>query len=322
MPNSFRDAENEEISLTFKRARLVSVVCVLLPYANAPGADFDYGNQYTSTTSYGAQGGMGGGGFTGGEGGSQSDTKGGAYGKTSLRPVTIKQTQDASQAHGDADLKISGTDVSQIVFVGQVRAISHLTTFVTYKLDDGTGETEVKLWLEKNAVNPTGDDMETRDAAHPSESEIQVNGYAKVWGKLNNFNNRRNFVAHVIRPITNMNEYHCHFLEATAIHLYYTRGPPGGQQGDKPVAGTAPAVGGGGGSTFAGRVLPPLSPLARKVYETLSDTPQSNEGLHVQNLAALMGLSAGEVFKGGEELLSNGLIFPTVDDNTWAILEY
>ncbi|KAL2362148.1 hypothetical protein RJZ56_004938 [Blastomyces dermatitidis] len=278
------------------------------------------GDQYTS---YGAQGGMAGGGFTGGEGGSQggsqSEGKGGGYVKNSLRPVTIKQTLEATQAHGDADFKIDGTEVSQLAFVGQVRAVSHLTTFVTYKLDDGTGEIEVKLWLEKNAVNPTGDDMDTGDASRSSESEIQVNGYAKVWGKLNNFNNRRNFVAHVIRPITSMDEYHCHFLEATAIHLYYTRGPTGGQPGGNAPPGAASTS---GGDPLGGRTLPPMSPLARKVYETLSNTPQGNEGLHVQNLASMMGLPVGEVFKGSEELLSHGLIYPTVDDNTWAILEY
>ncbi|KAG5294087.1 single-stranded DNA binding protein p30 subunit [Histoplasma capsulatum G186AR] len=282
--------------------------------------DGEYANY--STTFYGAQGGMGGGGFTGGEGGSQggSQSDGRGYMKNSLRPVTIKQTLDATQAHGDADFKIDGTEVSQVTFVGQVRAVSHLTTFVTYKLDDGTGEIEVKLWLEKNAVNPTGDDMDTGDAPRSSESEIPINGYAKVWGKLNNFNNRRNFVAHVIRPITNIDEYNCHFLEATAIHLYYTRGPVGGHLGDeKPLPGATHASGGG---PFAGKTLPPMSPLARKMYETLSNTPQSNEGLHVQHLASLMGLPVGEVYKAKEELLSLALIFSTVDDNTLAILEY
>ncbi|OJD15212.1 hypothetical protein AJ78_04511 [Emergomyces pasteurianus Ep9510] len=283
--------------------------------------DSNYGNQY-STTSYGAQGGMGGGGFTGGEGasqgGSQSEGKGG-YAKNSLRPVTIKQTLEATQAHGDADFKIDGTEVSQVTFVGQVRAISHLTTFVTYKLDDGTGEIEVKLWLEKNAVNPTGDDMDTGEAPRSSESEIQVNGYAKVWGKLNNFNNRRNFVAHVIRPVTSMDEYLCHFLEATSIHLYFTLGLPDGQQGEKPLPGAANTS---GGDPLGGKALPPMSPLARRLYATMSTTPQSNEGLHVQSLASMMGLPMVEVYKAGEELLSLALIFPTVDDDTWAILEY
>ncbi|PGH18413.1 hypothetical protein AJ79_00482 [Helicocarpus griseus UAMH5409] len=257
------------------------------------------------------------------EGGSP-EVAGGGYMKNTLRPVTIKQAHEATQSHGGADFQIDGTDISQITFVGQVRGISHLTTFITYKLDDGTGEMEVKQWLEKNAVNPTGDEMDTGGATRPSsETEVQVNGYAKVYGKLSSFNNRRNFVALVIRPITNMDEYHCHFLEATAIHLYYTRGPPGGgQQSNKAISGAGDAVGGGGDGALAGKALPPMSALARKVFETLSNTPQSNEGLHVQNIAALMGLPSGDVFKGGEELLSNGLIYPTVDDNTWAILGY
>ncbi|KAK2783580.1 replication factor A protein 2 [Onygenales sp. PD_12] len=284
--------------------------------------DYGYGNNY-STTSYGAQGGVGGGGFTPGEGGSQSEGKGRSWMKDSLRPVTIKQTIDATQAHGDADFKIDGTEVSQLSFVGQVRSINHLTTFITYKLDDGTGEIEVKLWLEKNAVNPADDEMDTGDASRPSHPQIQVNGYAKVWGKLGNFNNRRNFVAHVIRPLTNMNEYHCHFLEATAVHLYFTKGLPSEQQGAKSIAGAGQTSdGAAGGAAAGGRSLPPMSPTARKVYELLVNTPQSNEGLHAQNIAASLGVPLAEVYKGGEELLSASLIFPTIDDNTWAILEY
>jgi len=50
--------------------------------------------------------------------------------------------------------------------------------------------------------------------------------YLRVFGRLKAFNNKRHVAAHVIRPITDYNEGQYHLLEATAVHLYFTRGPP------------------------------------------------------------------------------------------------
>jgi replication factor A2 len=95
--------------------------------------DYGYGNNYTTTTSYGAQGGADGGGFMGGEGGSspaggkvrranfeekisrliQNGLQGG-FGKDTVRPVTIKQILDAQQPHPDADFRVDGENISQV----------------------------------------------------------------------------------------------------------------------------------------------------------------------------------------------------------------
>ena len=60
---------------------------------------------------------------------------------------------------------------------------------------------------------------------------------------------------------------------------------------------------------------------AKRVYEALITSPQSNEGLHIQNVALLLGIPIAEVMKAGDELLSSGLIYTTVDDNTWAVMD-
>ncbi|KAL8712540.1 MAG: hypothetical protein Q9225_006930, partial [Loekoesia sp. 1 TL-2023] len=76
----------------------------------------DYGGGY-STTSYGAQGGMGGGGFMGGsQGGSQPNAGRSSLSKDTLRPCTIKQVLDATQPHPDADFKIDDIEVQQLTF--------------------------------------------------------------------------------------------------------------------------------------------------------------------------------------------------------------
>ena len=191
-----------------------------------------------------------------------------------------------------------------------MRSISKQTTNVTYKLDDGTGIIEVKVWSDSDAPE---DPMDT-----DSKSKVAEDVYCRVWGRIKAFNNKRHVGAHVIRPITDYNEINYHLLEATAIHLHFTQGPPAGQTGGaKAVNGAGAQQGYDGGASNG---LPSMSSYARKVFQALKST-DSNEGLHVQMLSQSTGMPPNDVYKGAEELLGTGIIFTTVDDNTWALLD-
>ena len=210
----------------------------------------------------------------------------------------------------------------KITFVGQIRNISTQTTNITYKLDDGTGSVEVKQWIDADAstdMDPTG--------AAVTKGKLVENEWARVWGRLKAFNNRRHVGVHVIRPIEHKMDIMYHLLEATYVHLYFTKGGPeqftnpggaAGANGDS----YAQQEGAGGEMGMNGRVMPNVSVSARKVYQVLKTSVQSNEGLHVQNVAAMLGMPVQEVMKAGDELLGHSLIFTTVDDNTWAVLEF
>jgi replication factor A2 len=207
--------------------------------------------------------------------------------------------------------------ISQITFVGQIRTISTQATNITYKLDDGTGLIEVKQWIDSDAPAET---------ANPP---LQENTYVRVYGRLKPFNNKRHVGAHVVRPITDFNEINMHLLEATYVHLYFTRGPPEGLQGAGGGGGNAMFVepsGYGGAANAAtsarGKPLPHMSATAKRVFNQLQSAQLNNEGLHVQNIAAQLGLPTNDVFKAGDELLGLGIIFTTVDDETWAVLEF
>ncbi|KAI9723923.1 MAG: hypothetical protein M1812_000641 [Candelaria pacifica] len=290
--------------------------------------DYGYNNTY-QTTSYGAQGGTGGGGFMnqhGSQGGIQNSPGGSnakTYGKDTLRPVTIKQVLEAQQPHSDAEFKIDGAEITQVTFVGQIRNISTQATNVTYKLDDGTGCMEVKQWIDADATI-------SMDATNDAKPRLTENAYARVWGRLKAFNNKRHVGAHVIRPIVDFNEIQYHLLEATVVHLYFTRGPPeqftkmasdGGDQAGGPQDCTyTEAV--DQGVTGTGSRLPPLSGPARRVFSALENSPQNNEGLHVHTIAAQVGMQVNDVMQAGEELLREGLIFTTIDEETWAVLVF
>ncbi|KAK2744829.1 replication factor A protein 2 [Myotisia sp. PD_48] len=285
-----------------------------------------YSNQYT-TTSYGGQGGEGG--FTEGESSSQSKFANTSETR-SLRPVTIKQLNDATQAFPDAPFKIDGVDIHQICFVGQVRSVSKLATHITFKLDDGTGEIEVRYFIPPDEKEAFDDEMEGMDMLGekpvsggakriPKAQQVTANGYAKVWAVLKTFNDRRSVNAQAIHPLTNINEYHCHFVEATAAHLYSKHGPP---KTGQTVAGAGAGASSGAASDAASRTVQRMSPIARKFYETLRNTAQTNEGLHVNVLATSMHVNINEVYKAAEELFGLGVIFQTVDEETWALLDF
>ena len=130
--------------------------------------------------------------------------------------------------------------------------------------------------------------------------------------------------AHVIRPIADKMDISYHLLEATYVHLYFVKGPLDQIKAEGGGAdGNAVGYGGGGGDTaMNGGQMPNVSVAAKRVYQTLKDSPQNNEGLHVQNIAAMVGMNVPDVRKAGDELLSHSMIFTTVDDDTWAVLEF
>ena len=159
-----------------------------------------------------------------------------------------------------------------------------------------------------------------------SKPKLTENEWARVWGRMKAFNNKRHVGAHVIRPIVDKMDITYHLLEATYVHLYFTKGPldqikqeegANGHVYDQDQAGY-----GGGGEMMNGRSMPNVSVAATRIYQTLKNSPQNNEGLHVQNIAALVGMNVADVMKAGDELLSHSMIFTTVDDNTWALLEF
>ncbi|KAI3318334.1 replication protein A, subunit RPA32 [Xylariaceae sp. AK1471] len=271
-----------------------------------------------STTSYGATGGDDGGGFLwGSQGGSQSAVK--PINDESLRPVTIKQIIDAEPAFaGDASFRIDGLDVKQVTIVGMVRSISPQTTNITYKIDDGTGIIEVKQWLD-------ADKQESAEAS-PTFKEEE---YVRVWGRLKSFSNKRHVGAHVIKPVRDFNEVNYHLLEATYVHLFFTRGGPPQQGGSGGGGYEMEGVTGGGGDNnslfVGGSTADPkyrnYSAKARKMFEYIERAGAPTEGIHMSVIAREAGMSVQDVMAAAEELLGHGSIYTTLDDDHFAILE-
>lgn len=184
----------------------------------------------------------------------------------------------------------------------------------------------MKLWTDSDSLHAID-----AAAAGSDKPRLVQNAYARVWGRLKALNDKRHVGAHVIRPLTDYNEIQYHLLEATYVHLYFTRGPPEQFGGGAKAGGVAAHGGqqqqgqqdGGGYGDAAGTkvALSAMSVPARRVYQALRSSPQNNEGLHTQHIAAQLGMQMAEVLKAGDELIGHGMIYTTIDDSTWAILD-
>lgn len=189
------------------------------------------------------------------------------------------------------------------------------------------------MWTEVGAGGGGGDGEDELDnmdvdgtTLKSRKPGVTLNGFAKAFGRIKSFGNKKYVSASFIRPLTDINEFHCHLLEATAVHLFFTRGPPPSKDGAAAGAGAGTGAAGAGfdegGVGPGGRALPRMSPSARRIFNLLKSEPQSNEGLHMQLIASKLNMPVPEVAKAGDELVTAGVIFSTVDEYTWAILEY
>ncbi|KUI68263.1 Replication factor A protein 2 [Cytospora mali] len=276
-----------------------------------------------SNTSYGAKGGDNDGGFV--YGGSQSGSQGGqggakGFADESLRPVTIKQLLDLEEAYPGADFAIDGHPITQVTIVGQVRQVNPQPTNITYRLDDGTGVIDVKKWVDA-------------DKQEDADPKYALDQYVRVWGRLKSFNQKRHVGAHFIRAVDDFNEVNYHLLESTYVHLYFTKGDPAAaaaaQNGG--VDGNAGGAGGdsmfvdsyaGNGGSESNAKLAVCSPSAQRMFKFLAETPGGNEGVHLNLITSSTGMTTREVLNASDELLGQGLVYTTVDDETWAILDY
>ena len=225
--------------------------------------------------------------------------------------MTIKQILDAEQPYPDANFRIDGVEVTQVTLVGMVRAVSPQTTNVTLRLDDGTGTVEVKQWLDSDKQTP----------------EFPLEAYVRVWGRLKSFNNKRHVGAHVIKQVDDFNEVNYHLLESTYVHLYFTKGASAAAGAD---AGGAAANddsmfvdGGAGAGAGSGKVdLSGVSAKAKRMFNFLHGSESGNEGIHISVIAQSTGMSVPDVLAASEELIQPGLVYTTVDDDTFAVLSY
>ncbi|WFD36108.1 Replication factor A protein 2 [Malassezia cuniculi] len=227
-------------------------------------------------------------------------------GTNSLRPVTLRQVLSASQPHSDAPFTFDGTELSQVTFVAWIRSIARNATNVSYTLDDGTGQIDVRQWIDNTA-----------DQGDPA-SELHENQYVRVLGEIKSFNNKRSVTAASIKALTDHNEYIFHQLEAIHVHLALTHGAVCAcMLTQKPAAATAASAYDDSAAPIDSSAdLSRLTPLQRRIYQAIAaEAPDWPEGVDVQQIMQrCKGTGAAEVQDAIDELANDGYIYQASDE--------
>lgn len=216
----------------------------------------------------------------------------------------------------DNEIKIDGVDLAHVHIIGQIRNIAKQATNTTYVLDDGTGTIDSKVWVDPE--RQTTDDAGNELPRPESEQGLEIGRWVRCFGKLKQFGTKKHIGTMSLRAIKDMNEINYHLLEAAAAHLYFTRGPPGGEANGtgKDEDGLFVQQGNGGGPNLSG-----LSQTARKIVEWLQSAPENNEGYNAAHIAAAIRVPLADVTREGMSLLDQSILYPTTDDSTWALLQ-
>jgi len=266
----------------------------------------------------------------GGDGGFQVDNSG-PDGKAkknnqSLIPVTIKQLKNApTGASGDGSFAVDGHELHQVTICGVIMQADEQNTNLQYKIDDGTDDIIVKMWIDTDA-----DEAMIERRAQWKEGKL-----VRVVGQLRIFNHSRSVVAFNIQPITDYNEYTYHFIEVVHSHLRHTKGqPPAGGMTGAAAAGTSYGAGTsytgmqGNGVQNAGFAAAP-PPRGVSVQETVRNYFRdygnaSESGCTVNECWDAMkaqGVTVGEIRDAVEMLVTEGLLYSTVDDDHYKSTE-
>ena len=210
-----------------------------------------------------------------------------------------------------------------MTLLGTIREITPQSTNVSYRIEDGTGMIDAKQWVDAEQ-GATTSDLTYRFPLHfphtytLANSKYSRNMYVRVTGQLKSFNSKRHIGVHHIRKITDHNEVIFHLLEATSIHLFNTRGPPGGAKTgqsfsrndtmDEIIQGTT-------SNSNANPALDHLEPFQRQIMLLVHNAPPTNEGLHVQTIAQNLQMPIAKVMGAVEQLTTDGLLYTTIDDD-------
>lgn len=155
----------------------------------------------------------------GGGGGSSSDgTKPRRnYDDQTLIPVTVKMVLHAlGDPSGGSDLTLKdGRPLHMVKLVCAVRSSEERSTNVFIDVEDGTGLTQVKVWVNE------GDECSAISQLRAAAGKEHT--YIRVIGQIRDFDGQRQIVANDIRPVSSGNELTHHLLEVAYSYEKYRK---------------------------------------------------------------------------------------------------
>jgi replication factor A2 len=196
-----------------------------------------------------------------------------------LRAVTVKQLVDGLANTPDDQFRVDGVDLDNVTLVGRLVSMVEQATNLTLMLDDGTGQVELKYWIDNDEA----------ELLQQRKAECRVGVYVRVHGHMRAWDGEKSIIAFSIRPVTDYNEVTYHALQVIFQHLHITKGnvfPP--VDGVKAEA-TTPVQAANTGFNAAPDGGEGLSPIQKAVATVLKDGAAMSDGISLQEITNRLG---------------------------------
>jgi len=234
--------------------------------------------------------------------------------KQTMLPVSVKQIHGATLEEGT--YRIDNAEVHTVVVMGLVESMEEHSTNMAFKINDGTGTVEAKLWNEKDTgVSP----MAARLAS------CQTNSFVRIVGALRDFENRKHVLIYDVRPLSDWNELTHHLFHIMFVHQQNTRGPLPGTHAAKSAVPThsgfaAPQHGSGHGMAMQVDANEGPKALLLKAFSESEDY----EGITIEQCKSYLGknsvnLPEAVIRRMVTEMAEEGIIFSTTDEDHYAM---
>ena len=93
--------------------------------------------------------------------------------------------------------------------------MSENTTNVSYQVEDGTGEMDVRTWAN--------DKQNESDYEAQKSSQLVAGVYVRIIGQIKSFTSRNFIQSWNVTKITDFNEIACHFFEVLYCKSYFAK---------------------------------------------------------------------------------------------------
>jgi len=236
-----------------------------------------------------------------------------------LVPVTIRQIHDAAATGGQdaTEFSIDGQTVLNVSILGQVLGSQELSTNLNYSIDDATATIDVRVWMDSDGNN---------EFVRNQAPSWEKGRYVRVVGTIHQFKNVRSLVASKLMLVEDSNEIMYHHLEALQNHLQRTKGKSVGSSTSSASTATTATVPTAATTGLARQVSGTSVAGLNDVQSYCVDLIRQGDptvGVTIEQLVQSLAGHATEaqVRDAMQTLFDEGTIFPTSDENHFALTE-
>ncbi|KAG7195676.1 replication factor A protein 2 [Scheffersomyces spartinae] len=130
--------------------------------------------------------------------------------RRTITPITIKQLVEATQEVPDGDFVVNSLELNFVSIVAVVRKVENLNSSIAVGVEDGTGECEVRQWVNEQKSSP---------AEQEELLKKHLNKYVYIYGTIKEFGQKKNIQNPIIRAVEDSNQILYHYLGAINCHL-------------------------------------------------------------------------------------------------------